>query len=198
VFERFTERTRMVVVLAQEEAVRLVHDYIGTEHLLLGLTLEREGAAARALSSLGVDKKVRSEALSMLGADRAVVAQEVDRSSSMEDTQRVKVKALAVHVHRGVSAEERALPQSLLVDLDYVYEAQGDDDISPRWCTTASSLRELCKSPSVRSLNFWRRGLREHVLKMFPEVRQVTVSVTKPQVPVTRTVSRVSFEATFG
>jgi dihydroneopterin aldolase len=98
----------------------------------------------------------------------------------------------------GVSAEERALPQTLLVDLEYVYEAQGDDDISPGWCTTASSLRELCKSSSARSPNFWRRGLREHVLKVFPEVRQVTVSVTKPQVPVTRTVSRVPVEATFG
>jgi ATP-dependent Clp protease ATP-binding subunit ClpA len=103
VFERFTERARMVVVLAQEKAVRFGHDYIGTEHLLLGLTLEREGATARALSSRGVDKKVRSEAMSMLGADRAAVAHEVDRSSSMEDTQpvkvRAKVKALAVHVH---------------------------------------------------------------------------------------------------
>jgi dihydroneopterin aldolase len=195
VFERFTERARMVVVLAQEKAVRFGHDYIGTEHLLLGLTLEREGATARALSSLGVDKKVRSEAMSMLGADRAAVAHEVDRSSSMKDTQpvkvRTKVKALDVNVHRGVSAEERALPQTLLVDLEYVYEAQGDDDISPGWCTTASSLRELCKSSSARSPNFWRRGLREHVLKVLPEVRQVAVSVTKPQVPVSRTVYRV-------
>jgi dihydroneopterin aldolase len=178
--------------------VRFGHDYIGTEHLLLGLILEREGAAARALSNLGVDKKVPREAIRMLGADRAAVAHEVDRSSSMKDTQpvkvRAKVKALAVHVHCGVSAEERALPQTLLVDLEYVYEAQ-DDDISPGWCTTASSLRELCKSSSARSPNFWRWGLREHVLKVFPEVRQVTVSVTKPQVPVTR---RVSFEATFG
>jgi dihydroneopterin aldolase len=185
----------MVVMFAQEKAVRFGHDYIGTEHLLLGLTLEREGAAARALLSLGVDKKVRSKAMSMLGADRAAVAHEVDRSSSMEDTQPVKVKALAVHVHCGVSAKERALPQTLLVDLEYVYEAQGDDDISPGWCNTASSLRELCKSSSAKSPNFWRWGLREHVLKVFPEVRQVTVSVTKPQVLVTR---RVSFEATFG
>jgi dihydroneopterin aldolase len=98
----------------------------------------------------------------------------------------------------GVSAEERALPQTLLVDLEYVYEAQGDDDISPGWCTAASSLRELCKSSSARSPNFWRRGLWEHVLKVLPEVRQVAVSVIKPQVPVTRAVSRVSVEATFG
>ena len=52
-FERFTERARRVVVLAQEEARMLNHDYIGTEHLLLGLIHEGEGVAARALESLG-------------------------------------------------------------------------------------------------------------------------------------------------
>jgi ATP-dependent Clp protease ATP-binding subunit ClpC len=54
VFERFTERARQVVVLAQEEARRLRHNYIGTEHLLLGLLREEEGLAARVLESLGV------------------------------------------------------------------------------------------------------------------------------------------------
>ncbi len=53
-FERFTERARQVVVLAQEEARALQHDYIGTEHLLLGLLREEEGIAARVLESLGV------------------------------------------------------------------------------------------------------------------------------------------------
>jgi ATP-dependent Clp protease ATP-binding subunit ClpA len=53
-FERFTDRARRVVVLSQEEAVSLGHDYIGTEHLLLGLVHEGEGVAARALESLGV------------------------------------------------------------------------------------------------------------------------------------------------
>lgn len=54
-FERFTDRARRVVVLAQEEARGLSHDYIGTEHLLLGLLGEQEGVAAQALGSLGVD-----------------------------------------------------------------------------------------------------------------------------------------------
>jgi ATP-dependent Clp protease ATP-binding subunit ClpC len=53
-FERFTERARRVVVLAQEESRLLGHNYIGTEHLLLGLLAEREGVAARALESLDV------------------------------------------------------------------------------------------------------------------------------------------------
>ena len=53
-FERFTERGRQVVVLAQEEARLLNHGYIGTEHLLLGLMREQEGLAARSLRSLGL------------------------------------------------------------------------------------------------------------------------------------------------
>ena len=53
-FERFTDRARRVVVLAQEEARLLNHDYIGTEHLLLGLSHENEGVAAKALTELGI------------------------------------------------------------------------------------------------------------------------------------------------
>jgi hypothetical protein len=49
VFERFTERARQVVVLAQDEARALKHNYIGTEHILLGLLREEEGLAARVL-----------------------------------------------------------------------------------------------------------------------------------------------------
>ena len=54
-FERFTDRARRVVVLAQEEARQLRHNYIGTEHLLLGLLKENDGVAVRALESLGID-----------------------------------------------------------------------------------------------------------------------------------------------
>ena len=54
VFERFTDRARRVVVLAQEEARLLNHNWIGTEHILLGLIHEGEGVAARALESLGI------------------------------------------------------------------------------------------------------------------------------------------------
>src|SRR5271165_2223325 len=53
-FERFTDKARRTVVLAQEEARQLRHDHIGTEHLLLGLLRETDGAAATALSSLGI------------------------------------------------------------------------------------------------------------------------------------------------
>jgi ATP-dependent Clp protease ATP-binding subunit ClpC len=54
VFERFTGRARRVLVLAQEEARLLNHDFIGTEHILLGLIVERDGIAAQALDALGI------------------------------------------------------------------------------------------------------------------------------------------------
>ncbi|MGA1591390.1 MAG: hypothetical protein EBX86_05335, partial [Actinobacteria bacterium] len=53
-FERFTDRARRVVVLAQEEARMLNHNYIGTEHILLGLIHEGEGVAAKGLEALGI------------------------------------------------------------------------------------------------------------------------------------------------
>jgi len=58
VFERFTDRARRVVVLAQEEARMLNHDYIGTEHILLGLIHEGDGIAYRALSEMGISLTV--------------------------------------------------------------------------------------------------------------------------------------------
>jgi ATP-dependent Clp protease ATP-binding subunit ClpC len=60
-FERFTDRARRVVVFAQEEARSLNHNYIGTEHILLGLLREQEGVAARALASLDVELEVARE-----------------------------------------------------------------------------------------------------------------------------------------
>jgi ATP-dependent Clp protease ATP-binding subunit ClpC len=67
-FERFTERARRVVVLAQEEARMLNHNYIGTEHILLGLARESEGVAARALESLGISlEAVRQQVEEIIG-----------------------------------------------------------------------------------------------------------------------------------
>src|SRR3972149_7031361 len=66
-FERFTERARQVVVLAQDEARALGHNYIGTEHILLGLVRENEGVAARILLDFDADaEKIRNEIIRML------------------------------------------------------------------------------------------------------------------------------------
>ena len=71
-FERFTERARQVVTLAQEEARNLKHSYIGTEHLLLGLLREEEGVAARVLLGVGVTvENVRARVMGIVGSGEA-------------------------------------------------------------------------------------------------------------------------------
>ena len=72
-FERFTDRARRVVVLAQDEAKMLNHNYIGTEHILLGLIHEGEGVAAKALEQMGISlEAVRSEVEEIIGHGQTV------------------------------------------------------------------------------------------------------------------------------
>src|SRR3990170_2975656 len=82
-FDKFTDRARKVLTLAQDEARRLDHNYIGTEHLLLGLVREGEGIAAGVLESLGVNlDKVRHEVIRVLSQSTASgPAPEAKRSS---------------------------------------------------------------------------------------------------------------------
>ncbi|GIW09629.1 MAG: hypothetical protein KatS3mg061_0686 [Dehalococcoidia bacterium] len=76
-FDKFTERARKVLTLAQEEAQRFNHNYIGTEHLLLGLVREGDGVAAKVLANLGVElNKVRSAVEFIIGrGDRMVLGE---------------------------------------------------------------------------------------------------------------------------
>src|SRR6056297_3344320 len=74
-FERFTDRARRVVVLAQEEARMLNHNYIGTEHILLGLIHEGEGVAAKALESMGISlEAVRNQVTEIIGRGQTAPA----------------------------------------------------------------------------------------------------------------------------
>ena len=77
-FDKFTERARRVLSFAQEEAQRFQHNYIGTEHLLLGLVREEEGVAARVLSNLGVELyKVREAVEFIIGRGDRIVLGEI-------------------------------------------------------------------------------------------------------------------------
>src|SRR5205085_7740867 len=77
-FDKFTERARKVLSLSQEEAQRFQHNYIGTEHLLLGLVREGEGVAAKVLKNLGVDlNKVRSKVEFIIGRGDRIVLGEI-------------------------------------------------------------------------------------------------------------------------
>jgi ATP-dependent Clp protease ATP-binding subunit ClpC len=77
-FDKFTERARKVLSLAQEEAQRFQHNYIGTEHLLLGLVREGEGIAAKVFSNLGVELyKVREQVEFNIGRGDRIVLGEI-------------------------------------------------------------------------------------------------------------------------
>jgi Clp amino terminal domain, pathogenicity island component len=96
VFERLTEHARHVVVWAQEEARRLKHDYVGTEHLLLGLLREEDGRAARVLASLGVTfESARRQVVRIIGAG------ETDSPDQMPFTTPAK-KSLELALHEAL------------------------------------------------------------------------------------------------
>jgi ATP-dependent Clp protease ATP-binding subunit ClpC len=95
-FERFTERARRVVVLAQEEARALSHNYIGTEHILLGLIHENEGVAAKSLESMGISlDAVRTQVEEIIGEGR------ITPSGQIPFTPRAK-KVLELSLHESI------------------------------------------------------------------------------------------------
>jgi ATP-dependent Clp protease ATP-binding subunit ClpC len=97
-FEHLTERARQVVVLAEEEARILQHNYMGSEHILLGLLREEEGVAARVLESLGITvEEARARVVEIVDSQAAVVSGQLPRTPGAE-----KVLELARHQALGL------------------------------------------------------------------------------------------------
>ena len=115
-FERFTDRARRVVVLAQEEARMLNHNYIGTEHFLLGLLREGDGVAAQVLVRLAADlNRVRQRVIQLTGGQRP----EPGRRPPREDTLVTDVQARLDAVQgRLASLEQRVGTGPDTADLD--------------------------------------------------------------------------------
>jgi len=197
----FTPRSKRHLEFALREALRLGHNYIGTEHILLGLVSENEGNAARVLSNLGVNPdKVRREVVRVLSGGQEAVAGSIDRSADTRSTVfRARVEGLVVEAHCGVTDEERAQLQSLRVDLDYSYGAGEGDDLSGTvdYGAIIEDIAGLVEREEFRLLETGARMVGEHVLDRFQAVWKVNVTVTKLRVPVARAVSGVSVEATF-
>ena len=116
-FERCTERARQVIVLAQDEARTLKHNYIGTEHILLGLVREDGGVGSRILRDFDADpQKVRSELIRMLSGP--------GRRTEMAGRQRVRVTTEPVPFRH---ADNRPA-QLLVAHTTFTVEAEGDRD----------------------------------------------------------------------
>jgi len=109
-FERFTERAKKVLTLAQEEAERSHHSYIGTEHLLLGLLREGEGLAAKVLNNLGVEiGKVRQTIESVLGRNERIIIQQIIPTSRVKKVIEISFEEARRMGHNYVGTEHLLL-----------------------------------------------------------------------------------------
>jgi ATP-dependent Clp protease ATP-binding subunit ClpC len=109
-FERFTERAKKVLTLAQEEAERSHHSYIGTEHLLLGLLREGDGLAAKVLANLGVEiGKVRQTIESVLGRNERIIIQQIIPTSRVKKVIEISFEEARRMGHNYVGTEHLLL-----------------------------------------------------------------------------------------
>src|SRR6202522_985222 len=127
-FERFTERARQVVVLAQEEARTLKHNYIGTEHILLGLLREEEGLAARVLESLDITvERVRAQVVRIVGSGEEVTSGQIPFTPRAKKVLELALReALSPghnyigteHILLGLVRENEGVAARILLDFD--------------------------------------------------------------------------------
>jgi ATP-dependent Clp protease ATP-binding subunit ClpC len=127
-FERFTERARQVVVLAQDEARALKHNYIGTEHILLGLLREEEGLAARVLESLDISVEgVRAQVARFVGQGDEVTSGQIPFTPRAKRVLELALReAVALghnyignqHILLGLVRENEGVAARILLDFD--------------------------------------------------------------------------------
>ena len=164
-YEKFSERARRVLSLAQEEAQRFNHNYIGTEHILLGLVRETEGVAARVLSSLTVDlSKVRSAVEFIIGRGekppqgeigltpraKKVVELAVDEARRMNHTY-IGTEHLLIGLLREGEGVAAGVLESLGVSLDKV-RTETHRILSHSTGATTSGARTATKTPTLDQL----------------------------------------------
>jgi ATP-dependent Clp protease ATP-binding subunit ClpC len=127
-FERFTERARQVVVLAQDEARTLKHNYIGTEHILLGLLREEEGLAARVLDTLDITvEEVRAQVARIVGQGDEVTTGQIPFTARAKKVLELALReALSLghnyigteHILLGLVRENEGVAARILLDFD--------------------------------------------------------------------------------
>ncbi len=127
-FEKFTERARQVVVLAQQEARALKHNYIGTEHILLGLLCEEEGVAARVLESLEITvERVRAQVVRIVGSGEEVTSGQIPFTPQAKKVLELALReALTLghnyigteHILLGLVRENEGVASRILLDFD--------------------------------------------------------------------------------
>jgi ATP-dependent Clp protease ATP-binding subunit ClpA len=193
VFERLTERARMVVVLAQEEARSLRHQYIGTEHLLLGLLREEEGLAARVLESLDITvERVRAQVRRIVASGEEIAPGQIPFTPRAKKVLELALReALSLghnyigpeHILLGLSRESDGVAARILLDFDADAEKMRDEVVRmlgnpPRRAQTgvdadvelpirvgaSPRLRPLLRAAAGRTLSAKRTEIEPHDL----------------------------------
>ena len=182
----FTPRSKKILQLAEREALQLDHDYVSTEHVLLGLARESEGVAARVLLNLDVDPDaVRREIIMRLP--------EVGREVELVIEEEEQVRRLFRGRVLGIRTElDLPRPLAVKVDADYAYRTQvglphGSTTVEPG--DVADQIRDGLRETEARGLEAVTAMLGERVLDAFPAMLEVSVTVSGVPDPAAPTFS---------
>ena len=190
-FDKFTERARKVLTLAQEEAQRFNHNYIGTEHLLLGLVREGEGVAAKVLANMGVElNKVRSAVEFIIGRGDRMVMGEIGLTPrakkvielAVDEARRLNHHYIGTeHLLLGLVREGEGIAagvlESLGVSLDKV-RAQVIHVLSQSSSYTQHESRQATRTPTIDQMGIdmtalARAGKLDPVIGLHREIERV-------------------------
>ena len=165
-FEKFTERARKVLTLAQEEAQRFNHNYIGTEHILLGLVREGDGVAAKVLSNLGVElDKVRSAVEFIIGRGERTVSGEIGLTPrakrvielAVDEARRLNHNYIGTeHILLGLLREGEGVAAGVLESLGVNLEKVRTETVhllSQSMTQGASGVRSSTRTPTLDQLS---------------------------------------------
>ena len=186
-FDRFNDRAKRVLALAQDEAIRFNHNYIGVEHLLLGLAREGEGVAARALDALGVDlSKLRAHVEKTIGRGTSGTPSEITLSPRTKRVIEFAIDEARTLGHSHVGTEHLLLGivrdaksiatealESLGVSLEQLHEnviatlgTQPTRTVTARWReygVSAKTASEVLNAAAANGPRLTREGLVEQL-----------------------------------
>jgi hypothetical protein len=193
----YTSRAKKVLELAMGEARDLHHNYVGSEHILLGLLREEKGIAAQVLNAAGITRdKARAETLRLLGA--SAPGKEGTRTGRVEvrgtDTKSVEIQSYSLkpgtrpEFHRVVS--EEAIPMMRRWRIDVVsFGPSPHDDDSYYLMSAYASLADRAESHAAfYGSDEWRHGPRERVLAAIESSTSIVIQMDAPMLSSLRTI----------
>jgi len=190
-FEKFTERARKVLTLAQEEAQRFNHNYIGTEHILLGLVREGDGVAAKVLANLSVElDKVRSAVEFIIGRGERTVTGEIGLTPrakrvielAVDEARRLNHNYIGTeHLLLGLLREGEGVAAGVLESLGVSLEKVRTETVrllSQSMTQGASSVRPSTRTPTLDQLSvdltaMARAGKLDPIIGRYKEIERV-------------------------